>query len=291
MIGLISIAGGLAAFLLVYSLWAESGIQKQARMAGLVRDPSSGRERNLSEGRRRFRRWAARAATACRYPRRELFDRLESAGRPFSMNEEDFWGLKLVAGTGLAFLGLGAGMMGSGKVWASALLPGFLGYMLPDLWLDLRIRQRQFKVLYSFPDLLDLMAVCVDGGLSLGQTIQVTANRVRGPLGEEWQRVCQEVIMGIRPAQALKSMAHRVRLPAISSFANALVQGENLGTPIARVLKEQASTARVQLKQAEEARASAVPLILTVCTVLFFLPALLVILLLPNVLAFLDATW
>jgi len=135
------------------------------------------------------------------------------------------------------------------------------------------------------------MTVCVDGGLSLGQSLEVIASRVRGPLGEEWQRVCQEVMMGVRPAQALRAMAARVRLPAVSGFASALIQGENLGTPIAQILKEQASTVRAQLKQAEEARAGAVPLVLTVCTVVFFLPVLLVILLLPNVLAFLGATW
>lgn len=292
MLWLVSISGGVAAYLLVQGLWAAAGLRRQARITSLAKDPARRQHPTLTEGRRRFRRWAARVAMITRYPRlRGLIPRLESAGRPFSLTGEDFWGLKIVAGMLLGALGLGAGVLGRGKGWVTAPLMGFVGYMVPDLWLDLRIRQRQREVLLNFPSLVDLMAVCVDGGLSLGQSIEVIATRVRGPLGEEWQRLCQEVVIGVRPAHALRAMAQRVRLPAISGFASALVQGENLGTPIAQILKEQASTVRAQLKQAEEARASSVPIVLTVCTVVFFLPALLVILLLPNVLAFLGATW
>ncbi|MCL4368040.1 MAG: type II secretion system F family protein [Actinobacteria bacterium] len=161
-----------------------------------------------------------------------------------------------------------------------------VGFQLPAWWLQRRVAWRQASMLRDLPATLDLMVVCADAGLNLSQALAVTAQRTPGPLGEELGRCVQQVEAGTPSAEALRRVALRSGLGELEALTNAILRADNLGTPIAGLLRDQAEQARHQLKTRVETRIALVPLKLTLVTVFFFLPVLLLITVVPNLINF-----
>lgn len=166
-----------------------------------------------------------------------------------------------------------------------------VGAFLPRLVLKNMIIKRAQEINYAFPDALDLMLICVQGGIGLEQTV----NRIAEEMAENAPILAQE--LGILSAEmamlndrrkALQDFARRVGSGAAKSFATALIQAEQYGTSVSQAMRVMSDELRDQRMSVAEQKAMALPPKLTVPMILFFLPVLFVIILVPTILQAMD---
>lgn len=165
------------------------------------------------------------------------------------------------------------------------LMPGLVGYYLPSYWVERRRQGRQEDVTNGFPDALDLMLVCVEAGQSLDQAILRVSNEIRGAyptLAEEFEVVSSEMRAGKDRVTVLRDMAERCGVSDISSFVTVLVQSATFGTSISDALRVYASEMRDKRVMRAEEKANVLPTKLTIGTMLFTVPPLLIILVGPS---------
>ncbi len=156
-----------------------------------------------------------------------------------------------------------------------------LGVFLPKAWLDNRVRARQHAILKSLPDAFDLITTCVEAGLGLEAALSRVAEKVAGPFGEELAVMLREVQMGKLRRDAMREMADRTGVPDLTTFINAVVQAESMGTSIAAVLRVQAEQMRIKRRQRAEQQAQAAPIKMMFPLVLFIFPTLFIVILGP----------
>ncbi len=169
------------------------------------------------------------------------------------------------------------------------ILPAAIGYYLPQYWVQRRIQSRQQEITEGFPDALDMMLVCVEAGQSLDQSIIRVGNEARAgypALAEEFEMVAHEVKAGKERVTVLRDMSERVGLPDITSFVTTLIQSTSFGTSIADALRVYSSEMRDKRIMRAEEKANTIPTKLTLGTMLFTLPPLLVILIGPSLFKF-----
>jgi tight adherence protein C len=164
--------------------------------------------------------------------------------------------------------------------------PGGAGYYLPQYWVQRRLQKRQEEIVSGFPDALDLMLVCVEAGQSLDQSINRIATESRAgypALADEFDMVAQEVKAGRERVAVLRDMSERVGIPDVSSFVTTLVQSATFGTSIAEALRVYSNEMRDKRVMRAEEKANTLPTKLTLGTMMFTLPPLLIILIGPSV--------
>jgi tight adherence protein C len=167
----------------------------------------------------------------------------------------------------------------------STMLPGAIGYYAPIYWVQRRIQERQQQMIEGFPDALDMMLVCVEAGQSLDQSIVRVAKEIRlgyPALGEEFELVAHEVKAGKERVQVLRDFAERAGVPDIASFVTTMVQSAQFGTSIAEALRIYASEMRDKRVMRAEEKANILPTKLTLGTMLFTVPPLMIILIGPS---------
>jgi tight adherence protein C len=196
---------------------------------------------------------------------------------------------------GLGFLALGViyAMIMSSKqevstqfMIMSTLIPGGAGYYLPQYWVQRRLQARQAEIVAGFPDALDLMLVCIEAGQSLDQSINRIAKESRAgypALADEFDMVAQEVKAGKERVTVLKDMSERVGIADVASFVTTLVQSATFGTSIAEALRVYSAEMRDKRVLRAEEKANTLPTKLTLGTMMFTLPPLLIILIGPSV--------
>ena len=166
------------------------------------------------------------------------------------------------------------------------ILPGAAGYYLPQYWVQRRLQERQQQIVQGFPDALDLMLVCVEAGQSLDQSINRMAKETRAgypALADEFDMVSHEVKAGKERVQVLKDMSERVGVPDVSSFVTTLVQSATYGTSIAEALRVYSAEMRDKRVMRAEEKANTLPTKLTLGTMMFTVPPLMIILIGPSV--------
>lgn len=164
--------------------------------------------------------------------------------------------------------------------------PACAGYYLPQYWVTRRIQTRQNEITEGFPDALDLMLVCVEAGQSLDQSIARLAKETRAgypSLADEFDIISREVKAGKERTTVLKDMAARVNVPDITSFVTTLVQSASFGTSIADALRMYSAEMRDKRVMKAEEAANKLPTKMTLGTMMFTLPPLMVILIGPSV--------
>lgn len=167
-----------------------------------------------------------------------------------------------------------------------AILPGVVGYYMPKYWVDKRLEARQTQIIQGFPDALDMMLVCVEAGQSLDQSIIRVGKESRSgypALADEFDMISQEVKAGKERVQVLKDMSMRVGVPDVASFVTTLVQSATFGTSVADALRVYSADMRDKRVMRAEEKANMLPTKLTLGTMLFTVPPLLVILIGPSV--------
>ncbi|MGV8987463.1 MAG: type II secretion system F family protein [Cypionkella sp.] len=168
----------------------------------------------------------------------------------------------------------------------ATIIPGASGYYLPQYWVQRRLQERQKQIVQGFPDALDLMLVCVEAGQSLDQSINRMARETRSgypALADELDIVSHEVKAGKERVQVLRDMSERVNIPDVSSFVTTLVQSATYGTSIAEALRIYSAEMRDKRVMRAEEKANTLPTKLTLGTMLFTVPPLLIILIGPSV--------
>ena len=156
-----------------------------------------------------------------------------------NLTAEELRGVKVLAALGCA---LGPVLLLKGTPLMHPLVPligGMFGLVLPDLWVRSCVRRRQKAIVRLLPEVIDLLALCIGAGLDfLGALNRVAAVKSfrKEALMEELSIVLQEIKLGKRRFEALKSLAKRVNISEMSSFVRTLVQADRMGTPIAEVL-------------------------------------------------------
>ena len=167
-----------------------------------------------------------------------------------------------------------------------SLLPCAIGYYIPRYWVNKRVKQRQTEIIQGFPDALDLMLVCVEAGQSLDQSIIRLGKETRAgypALADEFDLVAQEVKAGKERTSVLKDMAERVGVPDVASFVTTIVQSATFGTSIADALRVYSADMRDKRIMRAEEKANMLPTKLTLGTMMFTVPPLLVILIGPSI--------
>ncbi len=212
---------------------------------------------------------------------------LDLAGNPNNWTPSEFFGVRLVAGValgGLIFLVLAIAnvewlpRLGFTVVFAA------LGFMLPALWLGQKIRSRKQSVIRSLPDALDLLTICVEAGLGFDQSMQKVAEKWDDDLSRAFARVLHEIRLGKSRREALRDLANRLDVSDVTSFVAAVIQAEQLGVSIAKVLRIQSDQLRVRRRQRAEEKAHQAPVKMLFPMVFLIFPAIWIVLLGPALL-------
>jgi len=198
---------------------------------------------------------------------------------------QTFLAAKGIAGGAGVVVGIALGSFASatGAIVFAAIL-GAIGYIAPALVVTSRARRRQSRILGQLPDALDLLAVSVEAGLGFDGAVLKLTQYMDGPLTEEFELAIGQMRIGESRSDALKKLAERAGTQEVSSFVRAIVQADQLGTSLGRILRVQATDTRLKRQSAAEERAMKAPIKMLFPTVAFIFPAMFIVILGPAML-------
>jgi len=156
-----------------------------------------------------------------------------------------------------------------------------IAFFAPNAWISRRADKRQHLIQIQLPDVLDQLAMSVDAGLAFEAALTRAAQAGGGPLAEELGRTLREMQLGVSRSQALRNLADRTEVPDLSSFVLAVVQSEEYGLPITKVLGVQAEELRDKRSQRAEERALKIPVLMIFPLAVCIFPTIFIILLGP----------
>jgi tight adherence protein C len=165
----------------------------------------------------------------------------------------------------------------------------FAGWVAPMTIVRNRSRRRLSQIDYDLPELIDLLVVTVEAGLGFSGSLQIAAERLEGPLGDELRLTLQEQRMGLATTEAMQNMLLRSETPAMRSFVRSIVQGETLGVSIGEIMRNLAREMRKRRRADAEERAQKAPIKILFPLIFLIFPAMFVILLGPAIFQFLEA--
>jgi len=157
----------------------------------------------------------------------------------------------------------------------------FAGFFIPHLMLTSRITRRQNEVRKAMPDALDLLTICVEAGLGFEAALAKVSEKWENELSLAFARMIREVQLGKVRRDALKDMADRLGLPEMTSFVAAIIQSEQLGVSLAKVLRIQSDQMRVKRRQRAEEQAHKAPVKMIIPMALLIFPSIMIIILTP----------
>jgi tight adherence protein C len=211
--------------------------------------------------------------------------KLLAAGVGRRISPTGFLAVKGAAALAGLFFGTMVGRMGGvGLALLGALVLGAVGFFAPDYAVTLKGRSRRERIRADLPDALDLLAVSVEAGLGFDGAVAKLSEHMEGPLAEEFGLTLSEMRIGESRQEGLKRLAERVDAPEISSFVRAIIQADQLGTTLGRILRVQAADSRLRRQAAAEERAMKAPIKMLFPTVLFIFPAMFLVILGPAIL-------
>ena len=216
--------------------------------------------------------------------------KLVTAGLARSISPTGFLATKVVlGGLGIvlgAFVGVLAG--GAGKTLIAAIALGLGGFFAPDLVITSRTRRRREEMRRELPDALDILAVSVEAGLGFEAALAKLNEHMEGPLVEEFALVLAELRIGESRGNALRKMAERADIPELTTVVGSLIQAEQLGSPLGRMLRVQAQESRFRRQMSAEERAMKAPVKMIVPTAVFIFPALFIVIIAPAMITIVE---
>jgi tight adherence protein C len=212
--------------------------------------------------------------------------RLMAAGMGRSLTPTTFLAMKgggAVIGGIVGFsLGTGVGGPLAGLLFAFGL--GFGGFIIPGFIVGMRGRKRREELRAQLPDALDLLAVSVEAGLGFDGAVAKLTEHMDGALAEEFSLTLGEMRIGESRHDALKKLAQRASAPEVGSFCRAIIQADQLGISLGRLLRVQATDSRLKRQAAAEEKAMKSPIKMLFPTVIFIFPAMFIVILGPAML-------
>lgn len=205
------------------------------------------------------------------------------AGSPHDMEAQDFLGLKGLVAVILGLLVLVI-LFQLVPWWQAAIGAGVfavVGYFLPDLWLSSLIGKRKKSILKALPDALDLLTISVEAGLGFDAALSKVASKWDNALAQEFSRTLAEIRMGKARRDALRDLCARTDVSDMNAVMAAVIQSDQLGVSIAKVLRVQSEQMRVLRRQRAEQEAHKAPVKMTFPLIFLIFPAMLIVILGP----------
>ncbi|HRE30273.1 MAG TPA: type II secretion system F family protein [Anaerolineales bacterium] len=224
---------------------------------------------------------------------KDIQHQLDIAGNPPGMTPILFYMSRIImAGVGVGlFILLGfvsadptsffSFQSGVAKVLGISAVGGVLGYYIPTLMLRSRINRRKEAIIKAMPDALDLLTVCVEAGLGFDQAMQRVSEKWTTEVAYGFQRAIAEIRLGKVRREALRDMADRMDVPEMTSFVAALIQADQLGVSMAKVLRIQSDQMRVRRRQRAEKKAHEAPVKMLIPMAFLIFPSIYIVLLGP----------
>jgi len=210
--------------------------------------------------------------------------KLDSIGNPWDMSPGEYVILRVLT---LVVIPMGVvilcGGLGTGKALLFALVAVGFGWIVPEIMMQSKAKQRGQEIQKALPDALDLLTVSVEAGLGIDAALVRVVERRKGPLSDEFGIVLKEMRVGTSRREALKQLSERVRVDDITSFVSAIIQTDQLGVGIGNILRIQADQSRAKRRQRVEESAMKAPIKMLFPLVFFIFPTLFVVLLGPAV--------
>lgn len=221
-----------------------------------------------------------------------LAGKLRKAGMHMSVSNYTFFKAAFSAVVIVMSIGISLILFiyGSIKPALFIVIGGFVfGLVAPDLYLSFKINSHQEAIKLQLADTIDLLSVCMEAGLSFDASLVKVAERMDGPLIDELMTVFRQVQLGKNRNEALKGIADASDVKELKTFVSAVTQANQLGIPITNVLQAQAEQLRMNKSEEIKEVASKVPTKMTIPTVIFILPAIILVILGPVVFSVLDS--
>jgi tight adherence protein C len=215
--------------------------------------------------------------------------RLALAGNPGNLRVADWLGIKAVGAVAGAVLFLFLfGVVGVlGLPVVLRILMGAIGlmfgYTIPEFWLGGRVKKRQHLILLQIPDALDLLTISVRAGLGFDAALGKVVEKLDGPLTDEFRRALAEVRVGKTRREALRDIVPRTEVAPLTNFIGAIIQAEQLGVSISKVLQVQSEQLRIERRQRAEEMAAKAPIKMLFPLVGCIFPSLFIIILGPAI--------
>jgi tight adherence protein C len=163
-----------------------------------------------------------------------------------------------------------------------------VSYIFPDYYLKSKTKKRQEGIRKSLPNALDLLTISVEAGLGFDMALYKVAENIKGTLGEEFKRVIKEMEIGLSRKEALRNLTKRTDVTDLNTFILSIIQADIFGISIGKVLRVQAGEMRIKRSQAAEEKGMKAPVKLVFPTILFLLPALMIVVVGPAILRVMD---
>lgn len=219
----------------------------------------------------------------------QIRHKLDLAGNPNNWSPADFVGLRglsailvAVLGTVLAY----ALQMQPAMVLLFLGIGGILGFYVPLLWLNRVIRARQHAVQMQLPDAMDLLTISVESGLGFDGAMGKVAEKWDNELSRAFGRALGEMRVGKMRREALRDMSARIEVPDFTNFIAAIIQADQLGVSIGKVLRIQSEQMRIKRRQRAEEKANQAPIKMLIPLAFLVFPSIFIVLLGPTVVLF-----
>jgi tight adherence protein C len=209
--------------------------------------------------------------------------RLLAAGLGRKISPTTFLAFKSALALGGLVLGalFGGAAAGPGGVLFAAIALAGIGFIAPDFVVSGKARSRKDRIRAELPDALDLMAVSVEAGMGFDGAISKLTEHMDGPLADEFALTLGEIRIGESRQDALKKLSERTNTPELASFVRSIIQADQLGISLGRILRVQATDSRLKRQAAAEEKAMKAPIKMLFPTVLFIFPAMFLVILGP----------
>jgi tight adherence protein C len=220
----------------------------------------------------------------------DLDNRLEMAGRPGNLTPADFGAVRLIAAAVTAAVGLLLGLLIGGLVYTvGGLVVGLaLGYYLPVLWLKQKVDARRAQIQKGLPDAMDLLVIAVDAGLGFDAALARVTDKYKNALSDMFAKVLREVSLGRPRLEAMDEMGRSSGVDDLHNFIQAIIQSEQFGTGIGKILRIQADEMRRKRRQRAQEKAAQATLKMMLPMVGCIFPTLWIVLLGPAALILLK---
>jgi tight adherence protein C len=249
-------------------------------------------ERVLVPVLRRFGEFSARFT-----PQKVLLDttrKLEMAGNPGKVDAATFLAARFIVpvifdGFLLLISKLAPDPWPLTRLLILLLVFGLMGFAFPQLWLTSKIQARQHEIRKAMPDALDLLTICVEAGLSFDSAMSKVSEKWENQLSLAFARAIREVQLGKLQREALRDMADRLGIAEMTSFVAAVVQSQQLGVSMAKVLRIQSEQMRMKRRQRAEEEAHKAPIKMIFPMGLLIFPSIMIVLMTPALFQIIDA--
>jgi tight adherence protein C len=211
---------------------------------------------------------------------------IQQAGNPANLTPVMFSGMRMALFILLLVIA-GSVTFGQGLPASKALMytaiGGVLGYLLPGMWLGQQIKKRKHNIIKALPDALDLLTISVEAGLAFDLALTRVADKWDNELSKEFKRALTDTRLGRSRRDALKDMAQRTGVEDVQTFVAAIIQAEQLGVSIGKILRIQSDQMRIRRRQRAEEAAHKAPILMLIPMAFLIFPSLFVVILGPAV--------